>query len=82
MKYKTIMTTEYDRCYICGREASDWHHVMHGADKHISEEYGLMVPLCRACHTEVHSGRKGWDLKLKQEAQRQLLVELTGRCYL
>lgn len=76
------MTHNYERCYVCGKAASDWHHVMHGADKKKSEIYGLMVPLCRECHNKVHHVGGELDLKLKQDADRAFLIKQLGRCYL
>ncbi len=80
--YKSIMTTDYENCYVCGRRASEWHHVMHGPDKKLSEELGLMVPLCRECHNRVHHVGGELDRELKCDAQRAYLIEVFGRCFL
>ena len=32
IKYISIMTDDYSRCYICGLEATEMHHIFHGAD--------------------------------------------------
>ena len=82
MGYKSIMTDEFDTCYVCGRRACEWHHCMHGADKKLSEIDGLMVPLCRECHSKVHHQGGELDRILKQEAQRSYLIHRYGRCYL
>ena len=82
MGYTSIMTDDFETCYVCGRRANDMHHVLHGASKKMSEQYGLMVPLCRECHNKVHHVGGEYDLMLKQDAQRHLLIELCGRCYL
>ena len=78
----TIMTNDYESCYVCGEPAAEWHHVMHGADKKLSEELGLMVPLCRKCHERVHHVGGEYDRKLKVDAQRIYLQKVFGRCYL
>lgn len=82
MGYTSIMTDEYFTCYVCGRPASEWHHVMHGADKKLSETMGLMVPLCRECHNKVHHQGGELDRILKQDAQRAFIRKYLGKCYL
>ena len=82
MRYKSIMTDDFQSCFICGMRADDIHHVMHGADKKLSEELGLMVPLCRGCHNKVHHTGGELDRLLKQEAQRSYLRDVFGRCYI
>ena len=76
------MTDDYYTCYVCGRRANDMHHIMHGADKKLSEMTGLMVPLCRECHNKVHHVGGELDLMLKQEGQRAFIRKYLGKCYL
>ena len=82
MGYTSIMTQDSFTCYVCGRPAADWHHVMHGSDKKLSEMAGLMVPLCRECHDKVHHVGGELDLVLKQDAQRAFIRKYLGKCYL
>ena len=82
MGYTSIMTDDYYTCYVCGRRADEMHHVMHGADKKLSETAGLMVPLCRECHNKVHHVGGELDRTLKQEAQRAFIRKYLGKCYL
>ena len=82
MGYSSIMTDDYYTCYVCGRRADDMHHIMHGADKKLSEMTGLMVPLCRECHNKVHHVGGELDLMLKQEGQRAFIRKYLGKCYL
>lgn len=81
--FNSIMTDDFGTCYVCRRQACDMHHVMHGPDKSLSEEYGLMVPLCRECHNNVHHTGGELDLMLKQDAERALIRYLLGgRCHI
>lgn len=82
MKYKSILTDDYTTCYVCGRPASDMHHIFHGADKKLSESLGCMVPLCRTCHNRVHHEGGEIDRELKKVAQRAYLIKTFGRCHL
>ena len=79
---KSIITDDYESCYVCGRPAVDYHHVMHGPDKKLSEIHGLMVPLCRGCHSKVHHHGGELDRILKQDAQRAFIRKYLGKCYL
>jgi hypothetical protein len=81
-KYASIMTDDYEHCYVCGDRACDWHHIFHGPDKKLSEDLGCMVPLCRHCHALVHHVGGEFDRKLKEDAQREYLRRKFGRCYL
>lgn len=78
--YHSIMTNDMETCYVCGVRADDIHHVFHGSDKKLSEELGLMVPLCRNCHNRVHHVDGEYDHLLKAEAQRAYLIKIFGRC--
>lgn len=82
MGYTSIMTDDFEICYVCGRRASEIHHIQHGPDKKLSEKYGLMVPLCRECHSKVHHQGGELDRILKQDAQRAFIRKYLGKCYL
>ena len=82
MGYTSIMTDDFVTCYWCGKRADEIHHIRHGADKKLSEKYGLMVPLCRECHNKVHHVGGELDLMLKQEADRAFIRHYLGKCYL
>ena len=47
------MQAEKTSCYICGsRVWLEEHHVFGGANRKLSEKYGLKVWLCHGCHNE------------------------------
>lgn len=91
---KSIMTEDFDSCFLCGMVASHIHHVYGGnGRRNISDREGFIVPLCVACHTGdqgVHHNRRK-DLILKQECEQRYLdlghsrrdfIKLIGRNYL
>ena len=91
---KSIMTIDEDRCYICGRYGDlEWHHIFGGANRQNSTKYGLVVPLCHACHNEppngVHFNRERMDA-LRREGQKAFesmssheeFMRIFGRNYL
>lgn len=71
-------------CRICGRAAADRHHVFGGAKRKKSEEYGLVVWLCRECHDRVHFGESGRKLMdaLRKEAQAKFEREHPDKDFL
>lgn len=91
---RSVMTSELDRCYICG--ARSWieiHHVFGGANRKNSERYGLVVPLCHYCHNEPPNGvhfNSALDQKLKRETQERFetiashdeFMKIFGRNYI
>ena len=76
---KSIIQKNKDRCFLCGRQAQEEHHIMHGtANRKLSEKYGLKVYLCTDCHRigkyAVHNNKET-DIKLKIIAQRKFEEE-------
>ena len=54
------------RCVICGRPATDKHHVIQKGMGGVSKEMEKRIPkvsLCRSCHNRVHSKHLhfGWE---------------------
>lgn len=52
---------DYRKCFLCGRTETSYnrlevHHIFGGANRPLSEKYGLTVTLCHACHNEPPDG--------------------------
>ena len=48
----SIFTTNLNKCYYCGKEGKmDLHEVYGGSNRKRSIKNGLVVPLCRICHS-------------------------------
>ena len=52
---KSIITEYTASCVLCGREATDTHHLLLGSDRQHADEDGLTIPLCRECLTYIHN---------------------------
>lgn len=70
---KSILQEE-KKCYICG--STQWlenHHIFGGANRKLSEKYGLKVWLCHYCHNEppqgVHFNAQAMN-RLREDGQR------------
>lgn len=70
---KSIIQKEKE-CYICGTNVwLEEHHVFGGANRKISEKYGLKIWLCHRHHNEVPDGihfDKWLRNRVKQDTQR------------
>lgn len=49
----SILTDDLEHCYICGYPKEDMHEVYGGANRRMSMENGLCVPLCRHYHIQI-----------------------------
>lgn len=66
---KSIIT-EKRFCFLCGSPYNlETHHCVFGRFRKLSDKYGLIVPLCRGCHWEVHHSTEQ-AAYLKEVAQR------------
>lgn len=73
MKGKSIVTADWEHCFICGTTHNlQEHHIFFGTgNRKLSDKHGLTVPLCMDCHTGpkgAHRNRR-LDLHLKQLGQ-------------
>lgn len=67
----SIITTK-KCCIFCGSMRNvETHHAMHGPNRKKADEDGLVVPLCRMHHIELHHGADGHKLdeSIKRKAQ-------------
>lgn len=47
----SIITDNFDSCYICGSGVCNIHEIFHGvANRTKSKNDGLTLPLCKSCH--------------------------------
>ena len=83
-------------CDLCGKYGYlERHHIFGGANRSLSEKYGLVVNLCHECHNEppdgVHFNAENM-LALRKWAQKQAMenygwdeaefIKIFGRSYL
>ena len=77
---ESIVTKDSEHCFICGSSSGlEIHHCLFGrANRKLSDQYGLTVPLCSYCHrgqNGVHKGNYQLDLYIKRYAQLQFEKE-------
>lgn len=69
-------------CQLCGREATETHHVFNGAFKKKSEEDGYLLRLCHSCHIEKVHQIASLREKIKAEAQRDYESKFGHEAYM
>lgn len=66
----SIITNNLNWCYICQvKKKNDLNEVFGGSNRQMSMKYGLVIPVCRECHSE-YDINKELRLKYQQEAQK------------
>lgn len=51
----SILTTNLNKCLICGKKRDNLHEVFYGTGKRqLSIKYGCVIPLCYSCHVRIH----------------------------
>lgn len=79
-------TNNYNKCYYCGNVGTmDLHEVYGGSNRLRSIKNGLVVPLCRICHSN-EKIIKYLRIKLQKEFEkthtREEFIEITGKSYI
>ena len=71
MKINSIITDNFEECFIChSRQGLSPHHCWHGrTNRKLSDKYGLIVPLCYKCHSDLHERNYQLNLYLMRVAQ-------------
>lgn len=71
----SIITEEKNFCILCSGIATDTHHLCYGrSGRALSDDFGLVIPVCRSCHNLIHSdtrigqlskmlGQMAWEKK-------------------
>lgn len=91
----SILGSRKGCCYLCGRYGqTEEHHIFGGANRSLSEEYGLKVHLCMECHrtgkNAVHNNKNTMDYlhRIGQEAfehragSREEFMKIFGRNFI
>ena len=64
----SILTNNLNQCYICKSPKNDLHEIFGGCRRQVSMKYGLLIPVCRNCHTRIENSEE-IKLKMKQDAE-------------
>lgn len=83
----SIYTKDMDHCYYCRRYSDnlDKHEVYGGSNRIRSIKNGLVVPLCRECHSNekiITSLRIKCQKIYEKEHSREEFIKLIGKNYI
>lgn len=66
----SILTDNMNKCFICGKKATDKHEVFRGRNRQKSMKWKLVVPLCRLCHILVDNNDEASEILLEKPAKK------------
>lgn len=58
----SIITDDLEHCIICRATKDDLHEIFGGCRRKVSMQFGLVLPVCRRCHSYIERNE---DVKLK-----------------
>lgn len=64
----SIITDNLKYCIICGKPKQDLNEIYAGRNRQNSMKYGLVIPMCRRCHTE-YTNNAEMQMKWKKLGQ-------------
>ena len=81
----SIFTTNFNKCYYCGNEGKmDLHEIYGGSNRKRSIKNGLVIPLCRICHSNeqiINFLRIKLQKEYEKKHSRGDFIKLIGKSY-
>ncbi len=81
-KRYSIITNNMANCYICTKaKKEDLHEIFGGSNRKKSIEWGLVIPICRNCHSQ-------WDIneeikeQIQEEAKEKFIEKYSEELFL
>ena len=83
----SIFTNNYNKCFYCGKqnEKLDLHEVYGGSNRKRSMQNGLVIPLCRNCHSNekiISYLRIQLQKEYEKNHSREQFIQLIGKNYI
>lgn len=66
----SILTDNFEYCYVCGKRKEQVHEIFGGRNRQVSIKHGFCIPICKECHDKTETDMK-FDKELKKECQRK-----------
>lgn len=54
----SILTKKLEKCYFCNSKKVDLHEVFRGRNRQKSMQWGLVIPICRKCHSRITTDKE------------------------
>lgn len=74
----SILTNDLEHCYICKAKKQDLHEIFGGRNRQASMRYGLVIPLCRKCHSLIENNetlKQKWHKVAQKEFEKHYKSE-------
>lgn len=86
----SILTNDLETCYICKKaKKKDLHEIYEGKNRQVSMKYGLVIPVCRKCHTNITNDKtlqekyhKVGQKVFKKHYKNENFIDIFGKSYL
>ena len=85
----SIITKDLEHCYLCGNKKQELHELVEGKNRQASMKYGLVIPICRKCHTKVTNDKtlqdklhKVGQKAFKKHYKTENFIQIFGENYL
>lgn len=85
----SIITNDLEKCYFCSAKKKDLHEIYEGKNRQVSMKYGLVIPICRKCHTKVTNDKtlqdklhKVGQKAFKKHYKTENFIQIFGENYL
>lgn len=54
----SILTKNLEKCYFCSNKKMELHEVFRGRNRQKSMKWGLVIPICRKCHSKITTDKE------------------------
>lgn len=85
----SILTNDLEHCYICKAKKQDLHELIGGKNRQASMKYGLVIPVCRKCHSLIENDetlKQKWhkvaQKEFKKNYKTENFMQIFGKSYL
>lgn len=69
----SILTNNLEKCYFCNNKKMELHEVYRGRNRQKSMKWGLVIPICRECHSRITKDKE--FSKVLENTARQVFIK-------
>ena len=73
----SIITNNLEKCYFCSKKKMELHEVFRGRNRQKSMKWGLIVPICKECHTEITKDKE--FSKVLENKAKKIFIKKYGK---
>lgn len=64
----SIIQEDLNKCYFCNNKSVDWHEMIKGRNRKKCIKWGLVMRICRSCHTKTEEDSEFYK-EIRKNAQ-------------